>query len=400
MTELLIRLFVKNHGNIKEIKVRESFGKFAGAVGIVSNFLLFTIKVIVGIAFGSVAVTADAINNLSDSGASLVSLFGFKMSGKPADSQHPYGHARMEYISGLVVSFIVLFLGLQMVGSSIEKIRFGSLLTFSYITIVALIISILIKLWQFLFYRNIARRISSTALVATSIDSRNDIISTSVVLAAYLISKLTGYDLDGYMGLIVAIFILISGIGLIRDTVSPLLGTAPSRELIEKIYEKILSYDGIIGLHDLAIHSYGESIIYASVHCEVPAENDIMLSHDIIDNIERDFTKDMGIHLVIHLDPVVTNDERTNSLKAQVEEIISTFEPKMTMHDFRVVWGVSHSNLIFDIVTSFENPTPDEHLAELISEKVQELDPTYRCVITVDHAYVPNIKKQKRGDYK
>ena len=389
MTSFLIKLFVKDSQNTDNNRVRESYGKFAGAVGIVTNFVLFIIKITVGLLFDSISIVADAVNNLSDSGSSVITLIGFKISGKPADAKHPYGHARMEYISGLIVSFIILFLGMQLAQSSLDKILHPQQVQFSLITILVLVAAILIKLWQYLFYRKIGRLIQSSAILATSFDSRNDIIATSAVLAAAIITQLTGFNLDGYMGAIVAIFIVISGVKLVSDTISPLLGTAPTKEMVDCIYEKILSYDGIIGLHDLTVHNYGPLKCFASVHCEVAAGQDIMVSHDIIDNIERDFLKDLDIHLVIHLDPIITDDEKTNVLKSSVQRLIKEISPEISMHDFRVVWSVSHSNLIFDIVVPFNFELRDDELIDLISDRIYQLNPTYHSVIIVDHDYVP-----------
>ena len=388
MTNLLIRLFVKDHQNIANFKVRERYGKFAGVVGIASNFLLFLIKITVGTLFNSIAIVADAVNNLSDSGSSLVTLLGFKISGKPADAQHPYGHARMEDISGLIVSFVILVLGLQLIQSSVSKIMHPQVAEFSLITIVTLVIAILIKLWQCMFYRKIGKIIKSTTLIATSVDSQNDILATSAVLVATLVTRFTGYNLDGYMGVVVAVFIMITGVRLISDTISPLLGTAPTKELVDGIYQKILSYDGIIGLHDLTVHNYGAAQCFASVHCEVPAEQDIMISHDIVDNIERDFLKDRGIHMVIHLDPIVTNDVKTNQLKETVENLVKQISPEISIHDFRVVWGVSHSNLIFDVVIPFDFQWSDDELVKLLTAKIYGINRNYHSVITIDHNYI------------
>lgn len=385
LTELLIKIFMKNYEDESKFKMRERYGKFASVVGIASNFLLFFIKITVGIIFNSVSITADAINNLSDSGAALVTLVGFKISGKPADSKHPYGHARMEYIAGLIVSFIVLFLGFQMGKASIEKILHPQESNFSVIALVMLMISILIKLWQYLFYCKIGKTIDSITLLATSIDSRNDIIATSAVLVAVILTRLTGFDLDGYMGLVVAVLITITAINLIKETVSPLLGNAPSKELVDNINEKILSYDGIIGLHDLIVHNYGVARCFATVHCEVCAEQDIMISHDIIDNIERDFLREYSINLVIHLDPVVTNDLKTNELKVLINDIVNKISDKISMHDFRVVWGISHSNLIFDIVAPFDFDLSDCELIKCISEEISKIDKKYNSIITIDH---------------
>jgi len=390
VTNLLIKLFVKDNQNTSNFQVRGRYGKFASIVGIASNLLLFAIKITVGTLFNSIAITADAFNNLSDSGSSLVTMIGFKISGKPADAKHPYGHARMEYISGLIVSFLILVLGVQLIQSSVDKIINPQVAQFSIISILVLGVSILIKLWQCMFYRKIGKTIDSTTLMATSVDSRSDILATSAVLIATIITRLTGYNLDGYMGVIVALFILVTGTRLIMDTMSPLLGMAPTRELVDSIYKKILSYDNILGLHDLTVHSYGPSQCFASAHCEVSAEQDIMVSHDIIDNIERDFLEAQGIHLVIHLDPIVTGDAKTNELKDAVGKLIGRISPQICMHDFRVVWGVSHSKLIFDVVVPFDSKWSDDELMKLISHRIHEINGTYHSVIAVDHDYVPS----------
>ena len=370
------------------------YGKFASIVGIVTNLILFTIKIIAGIGFNSIAITADAINNLSDSSSSLVTLIGFKIAGKPADKGHPYGHARMEYIAGLIVSFFITLLGFQLFQSAIKKIIQPEEAIFSMISVWIMIIAILGKLWQFLFYRKVGRLINSTTLIATSTDSRNDILSTTVILIGILIPRYTGFNLDGYLGLAVAILIIISGIKLIIDTVNPLLGIAPSRELIVYIYKKILSYKGVVSLHDLQVHSYGEGQIFATVHCEVPAEEDIMVSHDIIDNIERDFMREDGIQLVIHIDPIVTNDERTNQLRETVKSIIKNISHELSMHDFRVVWGISHSNLIFDIVVPYDFNHDNEELVGIIENEIKKIDPNYHSIITIDHDYLPDIRSE------
>ncbi len=383
-------MFIKDYQNTSNFRVRDRFGKFASIIGIASNLFLFLIKIIAGMVFNSISIIADAINNLSDSGSSLITLIGFIISGKPADANHPYGHKRMEYVSGLIVSIIIVVLGLQLTISSVSKIINPEETIFSMVSVVILVISILIKLWQSLFYRKIGKMINSTTLMATSIDSRNDILSTSAVLIAVIITHLTGFNLDGYIGTVVALFILVSGVGLIKETINPLLGIAPTKEFVDSIYEKILSYDGIIGLHDLTVHNYGEGQCFASVHCEMSAENDIMVSHDVIDNIERDFLREESINLVIHLDPVVTNDIRTNRLREEVEFILANLSQEIGIHDFRVVWGRSHSNLIFDVVIPFDSKWSDDELVKLISDRIYELNPTFHSVITVDHDYVPS----------
>lgn len=389
MIQFLIRHCIKNYEDTTNVKVRENYGKFSGAVGIASNLLLFAIKISTGLLFHSIAITADAVNNLSDSASSVVTLVGFKLSGKPADAEHPYGHARIEYLSGLIVSFSILVLGLQLVRSSFDKILHPENAEFSFIMVAVLIVAILIKVWQGTFYRKVGRSIGSPAIEATAADSLNDVFATGAVLAGTVITRLTGFNLDGYMGMVVAAFIMVTGVKLIISTSNPLLGMAPSKELVDSIYSKIISYDGILGIHDLNVHNYGPERCFASVHCEVSASQDIMVSHDIIDNIERDFLTERGIHLVIHLDPIVTDDERTNQLKKQVQQIVSRISPEITMHDFRVVWGTTHSNLIFDICVSFGFEIGDTDLVQRITDGIHSLDPTYHAVITVDHDYVP-----------
>jgi len=393
VTKLLIRLFVRNWENTDSPAVRESYGKLAGITGVVTNLLLALLKLLSGWFFNSIAIMADAVNNLSDSASSIVTLVGFKLSSKPADAKHPYGHARIEYISGMIVSFIVVVLGVQLAQSSIDKILAPEESSFTWITIGVLVVSILLKLWQGLFYRKIGKTISSTTLEATSTDSLNDVISTSAVLVGIIITLCTGVNLDGWLGLLVAVLITISGIRLVMETSQPLLGMAPSQELVQSIYSRILSYDGIIGLHDLEVHSYGEGRIFASVHCEVDADQDIMISHDIIDNIERDFLQDSGIHLVIHLDPVQIHDDRTQKLYHQVREMVAQLSPEYSIHDFRVVWGTTHSNLIFDMVVPYGLSQSDDEVARAMGQLIQErLGKNYFAVVTIDHDYVGSGK--------
>jgi len=385
-----MKVLVKDYSHPDRPEVREKSGRAAGAVGIATNLLLFLIKLAAGLLSHSVAILADAVNNLTDSGSSVIMLVGFKLAGKPADEKHPFGHARIEYLSGVIVSFIVLFLGLQLGRTSVEKIMAPEDAAFNALTLGILGISILIKLWQFFFYRSVGRKIHSEAIFATSGDSRNDAITTSVVLLGAVFTRFTGINLDGFLGLAVAVFIVISGIKLIMETGDPLLGVAPDPEFVRSIYEKILSYEGVIGLHDLTVHNYGVGRCFASVHCEVPAEQDILKSHDIIDNIERDFLEHEKIHLVIHLDPVITGDQRTNSLHEQVKDCVRKIYPEASIHDFRVVWGVTHSNVVFDIAAPFSLKDTDEQIKEKITAEIQAIDPSYRMVITVDREGVVN----------
>lgn len=384
MTDLILRIFVRDHKNTEDPAVRDKCGRVAGAVGIVTNFLLFLMKIIVGTVFHSVSVTADAVNNLTDSGSSVVTLIGFKMASKPADEKHPFGHARIEYLSGVIVSFIVIFLGLQLGMSSIEKILTPEENALTPVALVVLVISILAKLWQCLFYRKVGRMIKSESVEATSKDSRNDVIATSVVLLGAVITMLTGVNLDGYMGAAVALFIVFSGVQLTISTADPLLGQAPEDELVQTITEKMLSYPGIIGMHDLAVHNYGVGRCFASAHCEVDAKNDILVSHDLIDNIERDFSRDLGIHMVIHLDPVIVGDARTDALHRKVQSLVTALYPTVTIHDFRVIWGVTHSNIVFDAAVPFAVKDSDAVITKKLEAEIQKLDPDYRTVVTID----------------
>lgn len=384
MTDLILRIFVRDHKNTEDPAVRDKCGRVTGAVGIVTNFLLFLMKIIVGTVFHSVSVTADAVNNLTDSGSSVVTLIGFKMASKPADEKHPFGHARIEYLSGVIVSFIVIFLGLQLGMSSIEKILTPEENALTPVALVVLVISILAKLWQCLFYRKVGRMIKSESVEATSKDSRNDVIATSVVLLGAVITMLTGVNLDGYMGAAVALFIVFSGVQLTISTADPLLGQAPEGELVQTITEKMLSYPGIIGMHDLAVHNYGVGRCFASAHCEVDAKNDILVSHDLIDNIERDFSRDLGIHMVIHLDPVIVGDARTDALHRKVQSLVTALYPTVTIHDFRVIWGVTHSNIVFDAAVPFAVKDSDAVITQKLEAEIQKLDPDYRTVVTID----------------
>lgn len=386
MTNLILRIFVRDHKNTEDPAVRDKCGRVAGAVGIVTNFLLFLMKIIVGTVFHSVSVTADAVNNLTDSGSSVVTLIGFKMASKPADEKHPFGHARIEYLSGVIVSFIVIFLGLQLGMSSIEKIITPEENALTPVALVVLVISILAKLWQCLFYRKVGRMIKSESVEATSKDSRNDVIATSVVLLGAVITMLTGVNLDGYMGAAVALFIVFSGVQLTISTADPLLGQAPEGELVQTITEKMLSYPGIIGMHDLAVHNYGVGRCFASAHCEVDAKNDILVSHDLIDNIERDFSRDLGIHMVIHLDPVIVGDARTDALHCKVQSLVTALYPTVTIHDFRVIWGVTHSNIVFDAAVPFAVKDSDAVITQKLEAEIQKLDPDYRTIVTIDRS--------------
>lgn len=394
MIEFLLRRFVPDWQQVQRTDVRERYGTLAAGVGILSNVFLCIIKGLIGLFSGSIAITADAVNNLSDAGSSVITLLAFKIAGKPADEEHPYGHARMEYISGMAVSFIIILLGLELMGSSFEKILHPEEVGVSLLTYLVLIVSIAVKLWQGTFYRNLGRRISSEALQASSADSMNDVFSTGAVLLSTLVYQFTSIPIDGWVGMLVAIFITVSGVKLIMETGSPLLGQAPDPQMVKELEEKITSYDGVIGIHDLQVHNYGPGRIFATVHAEVPANRDILVSHDIIDNIEREVGHEMNLNLVIHMDPVVTDDERLNQLHQQVKEIVKGIDPGLSMHDFRAVFGPSHTNLVFDVVVPPGFALSDSELSRRIEQQVQALG-SYFCVITVDHnyAYIPQSAK-------
>lgn len=396
MTKLLIRWFVKDSDNLSNLFVREAYGKLAGIVGIASNLLLFALKLLIGLWAGSIAIMADAINNLSDCAASIITLVGFRLAAMPPDEEHPYGHARFEYISGLIVSFLIIAIGLEFLVSSVRKILQPEPVLFSATLAVVLLLSIALKWWQGRFNRTIGNRIESEALSATATDSINDAISTSAVLLGAVIGHIFGLHIDGWLGLLVAIFIIISGIQLVIETLNPLLGIAPDDTLVEQIKERILGYESVIGLHDLILHNYGPGRRFASVHVEVPASQDILVSHDIIDRIERDFLVDLGIALVIHLDPLVTDDKTLDSFQKTVKQVITEIDPVLSMHDFRMVEGKTHTNLIFDVRLPPRYSMTDSALRKLVEKKVNErTSDTVYCVITVDRSYTATTTKLK-----
>lgn len=392
MTKLLINAFVKDHKNTREPNVRAAYGKLSGWVGIICNLLLCAGKFIVGFISGSVSISADAANNLSDAASSIISLLGFKLAEKSADDEHPYGHARYEYISGFIVAVIVLIIGFELLTGSIEKIINPTAVEFSWITIGVLGASILAKLWLMLFNLKIAKLIDSGTLKATAADSRNDSISTLVVLIAALISHFCEVQLDGYMGAAVALFILYSGVNLVRDAMSPLLGKAPDEETVEAIRKKIMSYDGVLGTHDLMVHDYGPGRVFASVHVEMAAERDVLESHDVIDNIERDFLQS-GLNLVVHFDPIVTSDAAVGDMRHEITEIVHRIDERLSIHDLRMVPGPSHTNVIFDCVVPHKFSMSEEELKAEISRFVSLNHPDHFCVITVENSYAPMPKK-------
>ena len=387
MGKLLIKLFVRDYGNTEDPKVRESYGKFAGVVGIISNLFLCIMKILIGVFSGSIAIIADGINNMADASSSIITLVGFRLASKPEDEDHPYGHARIEYLTGLFVSILIIVLGVQLFKTSLEKIFDPDTLEFSYITIITLVIAIAVKLWQSLFNISIGKKINSLTLIATGADSRNDVIATSAVLVSVLVVKFTGLQIDGYMGCLVALFIIWSGIQLVRDTISPLLGEAPDDDLVKAITETVKKEPGILGIHDLMVHNYGPGKIFASIHVEVDADGDLMKSHDMIDNIERIVKESLRIEFVIHMDPVKTNDPLIHRMKAVISEAFAPLDGVENIHDFRIVPGPTHTNIIFDVVLSMECRYTEKEIQKIADDTVKAIDDNYFVVITFDRAY-------------
>lgn len=390
MRKFLIKRFIKNYEDVTEPKVRESYGKLAGIVGIISNLILCLSKLAIGFLIHSISIIADGVNNLADASSSIITLIGFKLAAIPEDEEHPYGHARIEYLTGLFVSILIILLGVKLLTTSFQKVLHPDPLEFSYISIGVLIFAIIVKIWQSSFNVKIGNTINSSALKATGADSRNDVISTSAVLISVIIGKLTGFQLDGYMGCLVALFIIYSGVQLIKETSSPLLGQAPDPKLVSEIENRITSFEGVLGIHDLAVHDYGPSRIFASVHIEVDAFADLIASHDMIDNIERNISHDLKIHLVAHMDPVDTKDPLTIELNEKINQVLSPMEGVVGFHDLRIVAGYTHTNIIFDVVLSPECKLNKTDIRNAISHKIKEMDSTYFVVITFDVSYVKN----------
>lgn len=392
MTEFLLRTFVKDAQNTADRAVRSACGNLACIVGIVCNVLLFLGKFIVGTLFGSLSITADAINNLSDASSNIVSLVGFKLGSKPADKKHPYGHARYEYLAGLAVSVMILVIGIELGKESLAKALAPTPVEFSWLSAAVLLASILVKLWLSAFNRTVGRRIHSETLLATAADSRNDVVSTAAVLVASIVAYYTGFDrLDGIMGLAVAAFILYSGVGLVRDTLDPILGAAPDPELVAQIRQKALSYPDVLGLHDLMIHDYGPGNRLVSFHLEMPAEGDVMAMHDEIDRMEKDFYTNDGLTVTIHFDPVVTSDPHVTELRELVETTAHEADPEVNIHDLRIVPGPTHTNVIFDCAVPpryFEKDgAAGRELLNKLRDAVKEKWPDHFCVIQLEQAY-------------
>ncbi len=387
MVELLERTFIKNKEDVENPQVRERYGMLSSAVGVCCNIVLFGVKFLLGTLTNSIAISADAFNNLSDVGSSLVTFVGFKMASKPADNDHPFGHGRIEYLSGLVISFLILMVGVEIGKNSIAKIFYPETVEFSIAAIVGLAASIGVKLWMAYFNRKLGRKIGSAAMEATAVDSISDAVSTTVTLISVAAAAFTTLPIDGIMGTVVSAMILMAGYSAAKDTLSPLLGQKPDEELVKAIEKHLMAYDGILGIHDLIVHDYGPSRRFASVHAEVPVTQNVMLSHDIIDTAEREIGKRLNLELVIHMDPIETDNQVTNEMRRLVLEKVREIDPCFAIHDFRMVHGGELTNLIFDITVPVETKTPDGQIQQAIEEKMKAINPNYYTVTLIDRVY-------------
>lgn len=389
MTEILVKLFVKDSENISNKSVRTAYGVLASAVGIISNIILFTIKFILGLLINSISVTADAFNNLTDAVSSIIIYIGVKMANKPADEEHPFGHGRYEYVAAFIVSFLILQVGWSVLKTSFNKIIEPSELRTDTIHIIFLALSILVKVWLVIFNKKLDKKVNSTIMRATVADSIGDIMITSMMVLSIIIQKIFNLQIDGYMGLVVGIFIIVSGIGIAKDTLMPLIGEAIDVELYSLVKDKVESYDGIVGSHDLIIHSYGPTSHMATIHVEVPNDADINHIHEIIDEIEKDVLEEFDICLVIHTDPIEINDQSILNKKEKIEEIVAFLEPEATIHDFRVVYGEKNINIIFEMVVPYSyTKKMEQDLLIKLMETVREIDSKYQCVVMIENSFV------------
>lgn len=384
MIEVLSKVFVKNNveGNVND--ERRQFGVLLGGVGIFFNIILFTIKIVASLLTGSVAIIADAFNNLSDAGSSFIQMIGYKLSGQKPDSEHPYGHGRIEYVSGLIISIIIIIVGFQLLSSSIDKIIHPVSISYSKVTIIILCISVFIKLYMYSYNLKYSKKYNSVVMQATAYDSLSDCLATSIVLIAAMISEYTGMNIDGYSGILVSAFIIYTGVTSARDTISPLLGEKPDKEFVNKIETFVMSFDDISGVHDLVVHDYGAGRMMVSLHAEVPATGDIVKIHDTIDNIEKRLSETLGCHAVIHMDPVVTDDEVTIRMNRLCTLIAKSIDESLTIHDFRMVAGPTHTNLIFDVVVPFEMKMTESEVKKAIEDKVSSIPGNLIAVIDID----------------
>lgn len=384
LVNFLVRRFIKDYENTSDRTVRDRYGNLGCIVGIICNIFLFALKLSIGVISGSMAIMADAFNNLSDMGSSVVVMFGFKLAAKPADPEHPFGHGRMEYMSGFIVSMVIIIVGIELLKSSFDKIMSPEDMSVSLGIIIALILSVGVKLWMYFFNRRLGGMIDSAALKATAADSLSDCAATGAVILSVVIHRMFAINIDAYVGFVVAGFIIYNGINTARDTMNPLLGMPPPKELVSEIKRQVMEYDGFVGIHDLIVHNYGPGRIFASVHVEVPADIDIIWCHEQIDACEKEVGGALGIQLLIHMDPIATDDEEINEVRMKLARSIQTIDDRLTIHDFRMVKGEMRSNLIFDIVLPPGFDGTKEEMDGKIDSVAKKIDPTYFCVITYD----------------
>ena len=388
MISVLAKWLIPNWEQVEDGAVRRAWGALCGFVGIGLNILLFAGKLAAGTLSGSIAITADAFNNLSDAGSSVVTLLGFRLAGKKPDAGHPFGHGRLEYVSGLIVAGLILLMGAELAKSSVDKILHPEAVTFSWLAAGILLASIGVKLYMYLYNRAVGKKIKSAAMSATAADSLSDTAATSAVLLAMVIGKLTDVQLDGWVGLVGALFILWSAVQAARDTISPLLGQAPDPMLVKEIESLVMAHDTVVGIHDLVVHDYGPGRCIISLHAEVPADEQVLELHDVIDNIEEELAQKLHCEAVIHMDPVVVGDPTVTALHQQVAALVKTIDPRITIHDFRMVPGQTHTNLIFDAVIPFDERLTRQQVADRIRQMVSEMEGDYRAVVKVENSYV------------
>lgn len=388
MNNRIFKAFIRDWEDVRNPKVRDSYGKLAGIVGILSNTLLCVMKILVGLISGSIAIVADAINNLADASSSLITLIGFKLAGMPEDKEHPYGHARIEYLAGLLVSVIIIVVGFELGKGSVEKIITPTPTEFNATVVIVLLLAIGIKVWQAVFNIAAGKKINSMTLIATGADSRNDVISTSVVLLSLIIGHVFEIQIDGYMGVLVALFIIWSGIGLVRETVSPLLGEAPDPEMVKEIEDIANEHEGVLGIHDLVVHNYGPGKVFASLHVEVDAAVDVMVSHDMIDNIEHEVSQQLNITCTVHMDPIDLTDPNREPLKQLLMEKLASVDGLQNFHDLRLVPGPTHTNVVFDVTVTPGCKLSEDEIAEIFAATVKEYNESFCTVVEFDRAYV------------
>lgn len=387
ISEFLVRKFVKNYETIEDEKTRNAYIYLGSIVGIICNLILSIIKITVGVISSSVSIMADGFNNLSDMASSLITMIGIKLANMPADKEHPFGHGRMEYLSALVVAFMVMLVGAQFIKSSVDRILNPTKVSFEIIPFILLLISLILKLWLSRFNKYVGEKINSSALKAASVDALGDVFTSSCVIISFLASKFTTIPIDGYVGVLVSLAILYAGYSLVKDTISPLLGEAPDEELVKAIKQGVLSYDNIIGVHDLIIHNYGVGKCMASIHAEIPSNIDLVTIHEIIDTAEREISQKLNIYLVIHMDPMCIHDEKINAIKGDVQKILFKYEQIKSMHDFRITEGKNQTNIIFDIEVNFDEVNTvekEEELRKNLEKDIKKLNPLYNCIITID----------------